>query len=300
MSLERFMRARLVVQTPRTTVYDAVRAMQDNHVGAILVHDAEDVRGIVTDRDIATRMVPDDLDPFEVQLQRIMSTPLATLPPSATALDVAELMIERRVRRIPIEDAGRFVGLVTLDDLILEHGVDLFTLAGILRAQLSEPSRLKPAGQLHPMPPARHADAERAQPRSAHRHAARQKRAYDTLVRRTLALTGLPEREQAEAAIEVVLSGIVRRITPEEAGDTLAQLPSLVRERVVATVPAGPDRRVTRELLEQELLERLRVGAERTGELLEQVGRALEHSISAGEIDDVRSQLPTEMKSILP
>jgi uncharacterized protein (DUF2267 family) len=34
--------------------------------------------------------------------------------------------------------------------------------------------------------------------------------------------------------------------------------------------------------------------------LLEQVGRALEHSISAGEIDDVRSQLPTEMKSILP
>jgi uncharacterized protein (DUF2267 family) len=282
-------------------VYDAARAMQDNHVGAILVHDAEDVRGIVTDRDIALRMVPDDLDPFEVQLQRIMSTPVATLPPSATALDVAELMIERRVRRIPIEDAGRFVGLVTLDDLILEHGVDHFTLAGILRAQLAEPSRLKPAGQLHPTPPSRYVDAESSPPpQSAHRRAARQKRAYDTLVRRTLALTGLPEREQAEAALEVVLSGIVRRITPEEAGDSLAQLPSLVRERIVATVPAGPDRRITRALLERELRERLLVGAERTSELLEQVGRALEHSISAGEINDVRSQLPTEMRSILP
>jgi uncharacterized protein (DUF2267 family) len=294
------MQARLVVQSPRTTVYDAARAMQDNHVGAILVHDGQDVKGIVTDRDISLRMLPDDLDPFQIRLQRIMSTPIATLPPSATALDVAELMIERRVRRIPIEDARRFVGLVTLDDLILEHGVDLFTLAGILRAQLSEPARLKPAGRLQPTPPARYADVESAAPRSAHRHAARQKRAYDTLIRRTLALTGLPEREQAEAAIDVVLSGIVRRITPEEAGDSLAQLPSLVRERIVATVRAGPDRRITRDVLERELQERLLVGAERTGELLEQVGLALEHSISAGEIEDVRSQLPAEMKSILP
>ncbi len=294
------MQARLVVQSPRTSVYEAARALQDNHVGAILVHDGQDVTGIVTDRDIALRMIPDDLDPFEIQLRHIMSTPVATLPPSATALDVAELMIERRVRRIPIEDGGRFVGLVTLDDLILEHGVDLFTLAGILRAQLAEPSRLKPAGRLHPTPPARPLDAENAGPGTAQRRAARQKQAYDTLVRRTLALTGLQRREQAEAALDVVLSGIVRRITPSEAGDSLAQLPSLLRERIVATVPAGPDRSITRELLERELEERLLVGAERTGELLEQVGLALEHSISAGEIEDVRSQLPTAMKSILP
>ena len=60
MSLERYASKRMVVQTPNTTVYDAVRAMEANHIGVVVVHDGEDVKGLVTDRDLALRVIGND------------------------------------------------------------------------------------------------------------------------------------------------------------------------------------------------------------------------------------------------
>jgi CBS domain-containing protein len=143
MSLERFIVARMVVQSPETCIYDAVRAMQDNHIGAVLVHDGEALVGIVTDRDLGLKVTELELDPFESQLVDVMSAPVASVSRRASVVDVAALMIAHGVRRIPIVDGGAVIGIVTLDDLILEHAVDAYTLAAIVRAQLAAPTKLK-------------------------------------------------------------------------------------------------------------------------------------------------------------
>jgi CBS domain-containing protein/uncharacterized protein (DUF2267 family) len=296
MSLERFIGSRLVILSPTTRIYDAVRAMLDNRIGAVLVHDGKALVGIVTDRDLGLQTLVDDLDAYDFQLSEVMSAPVISLSADAALTDVTDLMIRERVRRIPLLDGGAVAGLVTLDDLILERLADANTLAAILRAQLSQPARLKPAGQLHPTRPE---NTEALNRRAEQRQQAHQRQAYARLLRRTLAFTELAWTERAEAVLQLVLSGLLRRVTREEARHLLAQLPSRLRLALAPRLPAEPDLGVNRQSIESDLQRQLLIGPDLAAQLLDQVGRALQASISEGEICDFTSQLPADMKGIL-
>jgi CBS domain-containing protein/uncharacterized protein (DUF2267 family) len=288
---------RMVVMGPSTTVYDAARALEANHIGSVVVTEGDRVLGIVTDRDLALRVIGYDLDAHDLSLRDVMTRDVATIPVTATEKDAAELMLARHVRRIPIEDHGRIVGIVTLDDLVI-HGFDATTVARIIAAQLAEPARLKEKGDVHPMAPTHErADAPSAAERAERRHQAHAQSSYDALLRRVMTETGLDTRERAAAALDAVLSGIVERITPEEAAELLAQLPSTLREQLRA-VPSGPDRSVTRESIERVLSVRLGIGEARASQLLVRLGRALAVVISRGELRDVMAQLPDDLRSI--
>jgi CBS domain-containing protein/uncharacterized protein (DUF2267 family) len=291
MSLTKYTQGRLVVLTPGATLHDASRAMADNHVGAVIVHDGQGVVGIVTDRDLAL-VVADDEDPFQAQLHEVMSRPAVLLAESASEADAARLMLNHHVRRIPIVDGTRVTGLVTLDDLIVEQAVDGATLAAIVRAQLSDATRLKPRGDIRPGETWRTSAARRAQ-----RHGARAERSHAALVARTRELTGLRTPHAAEVALEEVLSGIIRRINPEEARQLLAQVPSLLADRL-ASQTDGPDLQVSRAGMAKSIAYLLSVDAERATQIVAQVAQALEQSISAGEIADVRAQLPADLREL--
>lgn len=187
------------------------------------------------------------------------------------------------------------VSSVVNDDLILEQSVGPATLAAIVRAQLAEPSRLKRSGDVHPTRTG--ARAGRRQTRAAGRYTAHAALAYDALIERALAATGLASRERAEVAIEEVLSGIIRRITPEEAHHLVSQLPSSLRERL-AGAAHGPDLRVTSAQLEEAVERRLRLGPGAGAAVVRSVWAALAATVSAGELEDVRSQLPADMKDL--
>jgi CBS domain-containing protein/uncharacterized protein (DUF2267 family) len=296
MSLERFFASHLVVQSPSTRIYDAVRAMGDHRIGAVLVHDGKELVGIVTDRDIALKAVEDDLDPFDFRLCDIMSSPVASVQADSTVVDVAELMLERRVRRVPILDGQKIVGLVTLDDLLLEHALDAFTLAALMRAQLRDPARLEPRGM---GTGAVQAKARVSSERAQLRHDARTRQSYARLVNRILALTGFAFVEQAEIALEVVVSGLLRNIHPVQAGNLLAQLPLRVREYAVARFASGPDVTLSREAIENELARRLRSSPAVATELLPRVARAVVAGICQGELTKLTDQLPADLKALV-
>jgi CBS domain-containing protein/uncharacterized protein (DUF2267 family) len=296
MSLAKYLQARLVVQHPKTSAYEASRAMQDNQVGAVIVHDGACVAGIVTDRDLALAVIAGALDPIETRLEDIMSSPVAVLPASATEVDAARLMLVDHVRRIPIVDGARVVGLVTLDDLLLAQAVDAATLAAIVRAQLSDSARLERRGPVGPSETLCSTDSARE--RIAGRHNARAQRAYAALIHRTQAAACLAAPERAAAALEEVLSAIILRICPEEARQLLAQVPSLLAERLAAEVETS-DRDVTRHSLVLAIASRLGVDEQHASQIARAVGRALAQTITAGEIADVRSQLPADMKELL-
>jgi CBS domain-containing protein len=149
MTLENYTH-RLVVMPPETTAYDAIRAMEDNHVGAVVIQENGAVLGIVTDRDLAIQVISFDQDPFELPLGMAMSKPVQVVSIGASPADAARMMLDRHVRRLPIVSDAKLVGMVTLDDLIADRAVDPALLAEIVRAQLAEPARLKFAGQLSP------------------------------------------------------------------------------------------------------------------------------------------------------
>jgi CBS domain-containing protein len=99
----------------------AARRMREAEVGDVLVTRDGDLCGIVTDRDIVVRCVASGGDPETTALGRICSEAVATLRPDDDADRAVALMKQHAVRRIPVVDDGRLVGIVSLGDLAVER-----------------------------------------------------------------------------------------------------------------------------------------------------------------------------------
>ena len=281
MSLRWYIRPRMVVLKPTSSALEAARAIANNNIGAVVVQDQRRVAGIVTDRDLAIRVVGQGLDPASTLVGDIMSTEVATLSPDDEQGDAVRLMYQRNVRRIPLVENERLVGIVTLDDLLLDEAAPLERLAAVVQSQI---------GVGGPAPTMR-------SPRWR-RSAARAEATYGRLLKQVRERTGVDNAEEAEVALEVVLEGVVRRLTPDEADDLIAQLPSLLQPSL-ESLPPGPDKKITRDTIERELTRRLDVEPERAEHLLKAVGATIADAVSAGQMEDVRGQLPKDLRDVL-
>jgi CBS domain-containing protein len=106
------------------TVADAARRMRDEDIGDVLVVREEELTAVVTDRDIAVRAVAEDRPPAETPLRDIASKDLATVSPDDTIADAVRIMRERALRRIPVVEGSRPVGIVSIGDLAVERDTD--------------------------------------------------------------------------------------------------------------------------------------------------------------------------------
>ena len=140
MSLERYCAdRRMIVLNPDATAHEAARALENNHVGAVVILDQGRVAGMLTDRDLALRVVGAGLDPTMTEVSEVMSSDVATVPSDGTVEQAIEVMRARHVRRVPVVKGEHVVGLVTLDDVMLSGDAEPSTLAEIVRSQLAEP-----------------------------------------------------------------------------------------------------------------------------------------------------------------
>jgi CBS domain-containing protein len=104
-----------------TTVTEAATAMRDGGFGSVVVVEDEEVRGILTDRDITVRAVAEGQDPDETKVGDICSSTPTCLSPQDSVKDAIETMREEKVRRVPVVDDGRPVGIVSLGDLAADR-----------------------------------------------------------------------------------------------------------------------------------------------------------------------------------
>ena len=101
----------------RATVLEAVQVMNDHHVGAVLVLDEGNLVGIFSERDVLVRLVAAQRDPRHTWVRDVMTTRIYTTSPDDSLLEVMRLMTDRRCRHIPVIEADRLVGLVSIGDL---------------------------------------------------------------------------------------------------------------------------------------------------------------------------------------
>jgi CBS domain-containing protein len=101
-------------------VDEAARVMRDLNVGAVPVVADGKVQGIVTDRDITVRVLAEDRSPAEVRAGDIASANVITVSPDTNMEHAARLMAEHQVRRLPVVEDGRLVGMLSLGDLSVE------------------------------------------------------------------------------------------------------------------------------------------------------------------------------------
>jgi CBS domain-containing protein len=138
--LKDFATATVAVAEPETSALAAAQLMRQHHVGALVVVDAlEKSRplGILTDRDLVLGLMAEGLDPEIFTAGDIMSTELVLASPEMDAMDAVQLMRNNRLRRLVIvDDAGRLVGIVTMEDVLELLTRELADLAaGVLGAR---------------------------------------------------------------------------------------------------------------------------------------------------------------------
>lgn len=294
MSLDRFRRSRIVVLTRQSMAYQAARAMADNHIGAVLVSEPPGLAGILTDRDLALAVLGGDLDPKVTPLGEVMSEGVIACDIGADLGEAVRLMREHGIRRVPVTENGRPVGLVTFDDLVVDGAVSLDDLRSIVSAQLEVEAPHKPAGSLHPTSPA----TAESRTRALMRARARTEATYNRMVKAVADAAAL-DRSRAERALFLVSCMLCRRLIPQEARHLVAQLPSRLRPRLEECFD-GPDRSVTAQAIKDELGRSLGLDPEAASGTLRGVFKIISDSVAAGQIDEVRGQLPEEMKTLFP
>lgn len=124
---------------PNTPISEVARLMQKHNVGAIPVCDENGVMGIVTDRDIVVRNIAQGSDPQNTPVRDIMTTQVKAATPDMSAEEVTKIMAENQIRRVPVVENNKLVGIVSLGDVATNMQYD-FEAAEAL-TEISRPSR---------------------------------------------------------------------------------------------------------------------------------------------------------------
>ncbi|MDQ1281273.1 MAG: hypothetical protein QG670_2538 [Thermoproteota archaeon] len=116
-SVEDLMTKDVVTIDSSKTVFDAAVLMNEKEIADLIVVEDQIPVGIVTERDFVRRVVSKKM-PLETKISEIMSKPLITIDSYYSIRDAARLMIEKKVRRLPILKDSKLVGILVASDFI--------------------------------------------------------------------------------------------------------------------------------------------------------------------------------------
>jgi CBS domain-containing protein len=119
----------VMTSNPRTlkasdTINTAASVMRDEDIGTVIVTQGDQVRGIVTDRDIVVRAVADGASTSSTQLGDLCSEDVVSVTSDTSIEDATEIMRMKAIRRLPVVDGGRAIGIVSIGDLAIERDRD--------------------------------------------------------------------------------------------------------------------------------------------------------------------------------
>jgi len=105
------------------TIENVAMLMNRYQIGCVIIVDDDKPLGIITERDMIKRVICKAIHPENARIIDVMSKPLVTASLDMRAGDAAKIMIEHNIKKMPVVDEGRLVGLVTLTDLVRTEGV---------------------------------------------------------------------------------------------------------------------------------------------------------------------------------
>lgn len=120
MQVSEIMTTRVVSVEPTSTVRDAAALMSRNNIGAVPVVDGGSVRGMLTDRDIVLRCVSESRDANQLKVSDICSHGTVSVRPQDPVSSAMHLMSAEQIRRLPVVDNGKLVGMLSFADVARE------------------------------------------------------------------------------------------------------------------------------------------------------------------------------------
>ena len=111
---------RVIAVGKDSPVLETIRLMAEQHIGAVLVMDGDELVGIASERDYARKIILQGRSSSDTPVSLIMSAPVICVTPADSITDCMAIMTERHVRHLPVLDGGRLVGVVSIGDLVKE------------------------------------------------------------------------------------------------------------------------------------------------------------------------------------
>ncbi|MEA2089366.1 MAG: CBS domain-containing protein [Thermoproteota archaeon] len=142
MNIEDVMVEKVITVQADATAREAVELMNKQDIGSLIVEENEKPVGIVTERDLLKRVLASSRAPEKIRVQEIMSTPLVVTQSHMEIEEAAKLMVNMKVKKLPVVENERLVGLVTLTDLIRTQPHMIRVLREITTAEYT-PKRMK-------------------------------------------------------------------------------------------------------------------------------------------------------------
>lgn len=135
MLVKQVMNKKVVVAKPNVTIREASKVMSKFHIGSLVVVDESGIAGILTERDILIS-VAEGKDADQTQIRDIMSRNVITIEPDKTVEEVVDLMVEHKIKKLPVVREGKLVGIITASDIVVVEPKLIQNIANLVSIKL--------------------------------------------------------------------------------------------------------------------------------------------------------------------
>jgi len=108
----------IVSVAPDASVFDAIKLMADKAVGSLVVMEDDELRGIITERDYARKVIVKGRSSETTTVAEIMTVEVLTASSSETVNNCMEVMTEKKIRHLPVVEDNRVIGMISIGDLV--------------------------------------------------------------------------------------------------------------------------------------------------------------------------------------
>lgn len=118
MLVKEVMNKNVITTGPETSVRDAIRIMTDNHIGSVVVVKNNKIVGIMTERDVLLTIAENSrIDVDKLKVADVMTRWIITVKPNDTIEKAIELMMENKIKKLPVVKNNKLVGIITASDI---------------------------------------------------------------------------------------------------------------------------------------------------------------------------------------
>ena len=121
MQIKDIMVTEVISVSPETTVVEAAKKMKEEGIGSLIIVKDEKLYGLVTDRDILTKVVAEGKDIHKVTVKDIMAKEVIYVRPDLDVEEAAKIMMDNGIKKLPVIDNDTLIGIVTATDIIAAH-----------------------------------------------------------------------------------------------------------------------------------------------------------------------------------
>jgi CBS domain-containing protein len=127
-NIEKLMIRNVVTLQENATVHEAVQLLNKYKIGCLIITNNDRIIGIITERDLLERVLEQCKNPKQTRVTEIMTRKVITGTPTMDALEATRLMFKLKVKKLPITENNRLVGIVTLTDIARATSIDQRTI----------------------------------------------------------------------------------------------------------------------------------------------------------------------------